>query len=377
MSTNKTFSIVWTALLAIGLILGLFTAGRIVTGGLGIFNTDNTVFWGLPMAGYLFFGLTAAGLTLLSSLPTVFGQKHLYPVAKRAAILALATLLTGLMCKGLDLGPFSTLVNTLALVYSPNFTSPIWWMAILYMFYFAFVTFKFLAMHRGNWHDRGGVATAVGALMLSFFSYLSLSVVFGTVEARLGFMGFTMGIYFLVTALASGLAALLLASVAGAMLGRGATETEASIRSDLSKYLGVALGASLVVFLLRILRAYASDVDQMAGFKYMTGTLSFGVELWVGLCIPILLLLIPTVRTTLGGQFVVALMALVGMFAGRYEQLLSGNVQPMGVQAEYIHGFSQYSPSLSEWGVILLALSLTLTIYTLGVRYLRLEAMPD
>lgn len=377
MSSNKAFSAIWTVALAVGLCLGLFTAFKVITGGLGIYNTDNTVFWGLPMAGYLFFGLTAAGLTFLSSLPTLFGQKHLYPVAKRAALLALATLLTGLMCKGLDLGPFNTLVNTLALIYSPNFTSPIWWMAILYVFYFGFVTIKFLSMHRGNWHDRGGVATAAGALMLSFFSYGSLTIVFGTVEARLGYFGFTMGVYFLVTAVASGVAALLLASVVNTLLNRGAGEGETGVRAELAKYLGVALGASLVVFMLRIIRAYNSDVDQMAGFKYMTGSLSFNVELWIGLLIPTVLLLLPQVRKSVGGQLLTALMALVGMFAGRYEQLLSGNIQPMGVQAESVGSFAHYMPSVYEWGVILLALSITLTIYTLGEKYLRLSAAPE
>jgi Ni/Fe-hydrogenase subunit HybB-like protein len=378
MSENKTFSTIWTVLLIIGLSLGLYTVVKIITTGLGIYNTNNAVFWGLPMAGYLFFGLTAAGLTLLSSLPTVFGQKHLYPVAKRAAILALATLLTGLMCKGLDLGPFSTLLNTLALIYSPNFTSPIWWMAILYMFYFAFVASKFISMHRGNWHDRGGVATALGALMLAAFSYGSLTIVFGTVEARLGYFGFTMGVYFLVTALASGVAALLLASVVDTLLKRRSTDVEARVRADLAKYLGIALGASFVVFMLRIIRAYASDVDQMAGFKHMTGSLSFNLELWIGLVIPLVLLFLPQVRRGVGGQFLVSLMALVGMFAGRFEQLLSGNVQPMGVQIEYIgRSFVHYLPSIHEWGVILLAFAVTLTIYSFGARYLRLDAMPE
>ncbi|MBS3732852.1 MAG: polysulfide reductase NrfD [Desulfobacterales bacterium] len=377
MAASKTFTRAWTLLLILGLALGLFAALTTIIAGLGVYNTRDVVFWGLPMAGYLFFGLTAAGLTLLSSLPTVFGAKHLYPVAKRAALLAFATLLAGLMCKGLDLGPISTLTNLIWIAFSPNLTSPIWWMAILYGFYFAFVVFKFLTMHQGKWHRAEGVFAAIGALLLSFFSYLSLSVVFGTVQARLGFFGFTLGLYFLVTALASGLAALLLSSVINDSLKAGKNEGEIRARGDLSLYLGIALGATLVVFLLRVIRAFAAETEQMAGFVHMMTSLSFNVELIAGILIPLAILAFAALRKNAAAQFAAAVLVLVGMFAGRFEQLLSGNVKPMGVQAEGAPQFIHYVPSIYEWGIILLVLSLVLTIYTLAERYLDLGAAPE
>ncbi len=377
MAASKTFTRAWTLLLILGLALGLFAALTTIFAGLGVYNTRNVVFWGLPMAGYLFFGLTAAGLTLLSSLPTVFGAKHLYPVAKRAALLAFATLLAGLMCKGLDLGPISTLTNLIWIAFSPNLTSPIWWMAILYGFYFAFVVFKFLTMHQGKWHRIEGVFAAIGALLLSFFSYLSLSVVFGTVQARLGFFGFTLGLYFLVTAFASGLAALLLSSVINDWLKGSQNEQESRARSDLSRYLGIALGATLVVFLLRVIRAFAAQTEQMAGFMHMMGSLSFNVELIAGILVPLAILAFAALRKNAAAQFAAAVLVVVGMFAGRFEQLLSGNVKPMGVQAEGAPAFIHYVPSIYEWGIILLVLSIVLTIYTLAERYLDLGAAPE
>lgn len=377
MAASKTFTRAWTLLLILGLALGLFAALTTIFAGLGVYNTRNVVFWGLPMAGYLFFGLTAAGLTLLSSLPTVFGAKHLYPVAKRAALLAFATLLAGLMCKGLDLGPISTLTNLIWIAFSPNLTSPIWWMAILYGFYFAFVVFKFLTMHQGKWHRIEGVFAAIGALLLSFFSYLSLSVVFGTVQARLGFFGFTLGLYFLVTAFASGLAALLLSSVINDWFKGSQNQQESRARSDLSLYLGIALGATLVVFLLRVIRAFAAQTEQMAGFMHMMGSLSFNVELIAGILVPLAILAFAALRKNAAAQFAAAVLVLVGMFAGRFEQLLSGNVKPMGVQAEGAPAFIHYVPSIYEWGIILLVLSIVLTIYTLAERYLDLGAAPE
>ncbi len=377
MTASKTFARAWILLLITGLALGIFAALTSIFAGLGVYNTRNVVFWGLPMSGYLFFGLTAAGLTLLSSLPTVFGAKHLYPVAKRAALLAFATLLAGLMCKGLDLGPIGTLTNLIWVAFSPNLTSPIWWMAILYGFYFAFVVFKFLTMHQGKWHRAEGLLAAIGALLLSFFSFLSLSVVFGTVQARLGFFGFTLGLYFLVTALASGLAALLLSSVINNWLKASRNKGEILARSDLSLYLGVSLGATLVVFVLRIIRAFAADTEQMAGFVHMMGSLSFNVEWIAGILIPLVILAFPSLRKNLAAQLAASALVLIGMFAGRFEQLLSGNVKPMGVQAEGAPEFIHYVPSMYEWGIILLVLFTVLTIYTLAEKFFDLGAAPE
>lgn len=377
MSANRLFPKIWGVVLALGLILGAYVALKTVFTGLGIYNTRNVVFWGLPMAGYLFFGLTAGGLTVISSLPTVFGAKHLYPVAKRAALLALATLLAGLMCKGLDLGPWTTLMNVIWVGLSPNPSSPIWWMAVLYGVYFAFVIFKFWTMHQGKWHHLEGISAAIGALLLAGFSYLSLSVVFGTVQARLGFFGFTLGLYFLVTAIASSLAALLVASVVSSWLNNRETSQESRVLNELSNYLSIALGATLLVFVLRVFRALAAQGEQMAGFRHMVGSLSFNAELILGILVPLGLLVLVRMTQSNKLRLTAAGLVLLGMFAGRFEQLLSGNVKPMGVQAEGAPEFIHYIPSIYEWGIILLVLFVVLTIYSLGERYLDLGAKPE
>ncbi|MGL1864122.1 MAG: polysulfide reductase NrfD [Pseudodesulfovibrio sp.] len=369
MSNSKSLFNMWLVLLAALVGVGVVNAILVLSQGLGSYNQSDVVFWGLPMAGYLFFGLTAAGLTFLSSLPSVFGLKHLYPIAKRSSLLAFAMLLTGLLCKGLDLGPLSTVTNLGWVFFSPNLSSPIWWMAVLYGFYLLLVLAKFWKMHKGQWHGGGAFQMAIGALFLSVFSFVALSLVFGTVVARPAWLGASMGLTFLVTALASGLAALLLVTYFQG-------DNGGSIFDDLAKYLKYALAVSLIIFIFRLIVAYSTDMSGFDGFLGMSGSLSFNLELWIGMVIPLIMLALESIRKIKGSKALASLFVLVGMFAGRLEQLLSANVIPMGVQAEGQAHMVSYMPSLTEWGVIALAIGLSLGIYSLAVRSLNLDAMP-
>lgn len=106
-------------------------------------------------------------------------------------------------------------------------------------------------------------------------------------------------------------------------------------------------------------------------------SLSFNVELFAGILIPLAILLVASMRKNAFGWLAASVLVLVGMFAGRFEQLLSGNVKPMGLQAEGAPAYIHYVPSIYEWGVILLVTSVVLTIYTLAERYLDLGAVPE
>ncbi len=367
----------WFGLLGIGLLIGIFTALSVIFRGLGVYNLNDVTFWAMPMAGYLFFALTAAGLTLLSSLPSLFGLKEFYPFAKRAALLAFATLLVGIMCKGLDLGPLSTLLNTVWVGLSPNPTSPIWWMAVLYGIYLTFVIIKFYFINKGEWHTTGSWTAGLLALGLMIMAYTALSIVFGTADARPAFFGHFSALYFAVTALTSGMAAIVLASFVQSAIGKGMSHQEEQAFDKVAKMFAVMLAVALFVFILRAIIGYTSLQMEFQGFRYIAGTGIYQMELWLGLVIPLVLMLIPGVRRTAAGKMIASVLALVGMFAGRLVMLLSAQIMPIGAMAETRPEIVTYAPSFYEWGTIILALSLSLMIYSLGVKYLNLEATPE
>jgi Ni/Fe-hydrogenase subunit HybB-like protein len=366
----------WFGLLGVGVLVGLFTALTVVSKGLGVYNANDITFWVMPMAGYLFFALTAAGLTFLSSLPSVFGMKQYYPIAKRASLLAGATLLVGVMCKGLDLGPLFTLLNTINLALSPNFSSPIWWMAVLYGIYITVIIIKFYFIHKNKWHSMGGKTSALLALLLMFMSYTALSIVFGTADARPAFFGHFTAVYFAVTALTSGMAVLVLASHFHFALTGGMPKEQAPVFDNVSKMFTGLLGAALFVFILRAVIGHTSLQEAFDGFRHIAGSGIYNIEMWLGLIIPFIMMIIPAIRKSQIGIILASSLVLVGMFFGRLVMLLSAQVKPVGNLAETRPEFVSYFPSMYEFGIIILALSLSLLIYSIGVKYLRLEATP-
>ncbi len=367
----------WFGLLGLGLLIGLFSALTVLSQGLGVYNLTDVTFWALPMAGYLFFALTAAGLTLLSSLPSIFGLKEYYPFAKKAALLAFATLLVGIMCKGLDLGPLSTVLNTPWVALSPNPSSPIWWMAVLYGIYLTFNIIKFYFINKGEWHTNRSWVAGLLALGLMIMSYTALSIVFGIADARPAFFGHFTALYFAVTALVSGMAAIVLASFIQAYIGSGMSQEEEHAFDKVTKIFAVMLALGLFVFFIRAVIGYTALHEEFIGFRHIASTGIYHIELWMGLIIPFILMVIPSVRKTAPGKMLASVLALIGMFSGRLVMLLSAQVKPIGVMAENRPEIVSYFPSGYEVGIIILALSLCLLIYSIGVKYFNLEATPE
>jgi molybdopterin-containing oxidoreductase family membrane subunit len=88
-------------------------------------------------------------------------------------------------------------------------------------------------------------------------------------------------------------------------------------------------------------------------------------------------MLVPSIRATVWGKITASTLVLVGMFAGRLEFVLSGVVRPLGQMAEGRPEFVSYMPTVYEVLVAVFGLSAVLLIYTIGERYLKLEAVPE
>jgi molybdopterin-containing oxidoreductase family membrane subunit len=85
----------------------------------------------------------------------------------------------------------------------------------------------------------------------------------------------------------------------------------------------------------------------------------------------------PAVRKASGGKVTIAILFLVGMFAGRLEMVLSGLVMPTGPKAEGQPPFVSYWPTIWEVFVFVSALAIMLFIYTLGERNLKLSEVSE
>jgi len=375
---NKGTTLVWLGLLGIVIAVGLVAAFRLFTEGHYLFNTNDVIIWSLPLGVYVFLAITSSGLTLLAGLPLFFGLKQYEPFAKRMVFLAIATLCGAFVSIGLELG------NVLHMIYimlSPNFSSPIWWMGFIYSVELVVLIVKFWKMHSGDWHSSFSRFLGAASFFLALVAPLMIGSVFGLTESRVTYFGPIMAIYCLLMGLLSGLALFILYSrivekVTGTSLLLQQAEPFQQIVAIFRYVTGVVVGFTLVKFIIEG-HTVVPEFLVYHKFAHAFGTWQ-GIhsEVILGLFLPFVLMLIPAVRKSRGGQMAFSALITIGTLAMVMEILLAGQSHPVGPKAEQFPEFMSYFPSVWEWLVFLLSVAVMLLLYTLGEKYLKLEATP-
>jgi molybdopterin-containing oxidoreductase family membrane subunit len=362
----------WYGLLGLGIILGLITVYRVFTTGFVLYAKTDILVWTMPISAYVFFSLTSSGLAFVSSIPVVFGIKRYQPIEKRTAFLEIAVLMAAFTCLLLHLGsPW----NVFYFLFSPNFSSPLWWIAMLYGLYLIVLLISFRKMHTAQASRGLGIFTFIIAIA----TCTVLGWLFGLPDARPVFNTNFLAMYFPLTGFASALAAVLLFSLAYHSFSQiPLTEGEKNLYDDLGKLFGVAMVFNLIFFIWRTISGGVSaSAVEFAGFRHILGSGWYHLALWVGLVIPLVLIAKPSVRQATWGKVTAAVLFLVGMFAGRLEMVLSGLVMPTGPKAEGQPMFVSYWPTIWEVFVFVFALAVLLLVYTLGERHLKLAQAPE
>ena len=362
----------WIVVLSIAILAGLVTAYQVFTKGLVMWNATDVVFWTLPKVTYVFLSLMSTGLALVASIPLVFGIEKYGIVAKRAVFLAIAVLFAGLISLALDTG---SLLNAIYFFISPNFSSLLWWMGMLYAIELVLLLTKFWRMHVGDWHSRISKVSGILALFNAIAAGSVLGAVFGMTEARPTFSGDFMPVYFLLAALLSGLALFILVSLVFEFIkSNGISKDDTSQHEDLSKMLGFVTGIALFFFVWRAIVSLSTTLPGFTAFEYRVGAWPFHFELWLGLIVPFLLMIIPSLRAISLSKVVASTLVLLGLFVGRMEFFLIGQIKPLGSRAMGLPEFVSYAPSMWEWLVVASALAIVLLMFTFGERYLKLDA---
>ncbi|RJQ63783.1 MAG: hypothetical protein C4530_02960, partial [Desulfobacteraceae bacterium] len=250
MTADKILYRSWLGVLGIFILAGLYTAMKLFTEGHVLFNANDVLIWSLPLGGYVFLALTSSGLTLLASLPLVFGYKEFEPAAKRLVFLAVATLIGAFINIGLELG---SIFHMIYILLSPNLSSPIWWMGAIYSLELVVLAVKLWKMHLGDWHSRFSRALGIVSFLCALIAPLMIGSVFGLTESRVTYFGPVMSIYCLLMALLSGTAVFLIYSmIFGTVAGNHTLFQHASIHDRVSLAFLLLLGVVTLFTLLKI-----------------------------------------------------------------------------------------------------------------------------
>ncbi len=336
--------------------VGIGAAGVVIAGGFSIwqlmahghaaFNTtSNGLMWGLPIITYDFFLMTSAGLGIVAALWTVFGIRDFEPSARRALWLALAMLAGGVASLFLELGhPLRALW---AIPLNLQVTAPLFW-KVLAIGTFAVCLLVISAGWLRGTAERPGRGVSIVSLAAAVLIIFLGSMMYATLPMRPFWYSGELPILFLVEGLLGALALLMLL---GSPMGPGAGRTAALL---------VAL--LLLLELGRLAVGFGSNVDGMQVWQALVASPLFWLKLVV--CYAVALVLFA--RGAQGAaQSAAALALLVGLFIGKYEFVVGGQVVPL-FKGSWVRGLIPYAPSLTEWMLLVTSVFLAYAIYSFG-----------
>lgn len=360
----------------VGLVLGAIAAMALLSGGHSTFNTSSTLVWGLPVSSYVFFVLTSTGLTFVASLAMVFGMKDFYPIAKRCVWGAVITLVIGFISLGLEIGNPLRMLWVIPTNWATS--SPLWWMGLFYLTYAVLLIWKFMLINKGDWNSSQSRFVGVASFVAVIFAHATLGLVFGMMAMRAFWYGPMVPVYFLITAFLSGLAFIMLFINLDYGIDQGNMSPGA--RKAMSQHVplifAIVLGLVIVFTLAKTITGLWTNVAEVnIPMRYLATSLLGNFELWVGLVLPFFMMLgkqrsDPKVQVLAGGLVIVAL------FIGRYEYVIGGQLVPL-FKGAWQDDLIAYSPSMTEIGVVVLAVSVGILLYAFGDKKMNLSDTPS
>ncbi|MDA8193978.1 MAG: polysulfide reductase NrfD [Thermaerobacter sp.] len=334
------------------------------------------MYWGILIVIYPYLSGLVAGSFIVGALSKVFGAKQFEPLAKLAAIVTLALLLIAALAPLADArqpSRFLELYTRPHVPYAPMGLFPlIWTVYVLLALAETYFIFRqdniYLAdraagwravWHRWltfGWRDVSPraqrrehailVVLAAFGILLAFAFHGYIGFIFGSLKARHLWSNPLMMPLFIVSAIVSGIALMILAyvTVVGGLVSRQAVDTGlvARLMNLLMWTIFVDLFLDLVDFLNAGVQAYTTG-PTYAGFHaiFMGGPLTFmywGLQLGF-LTAAMILTFFPMVRRSRLGASITSLLVLVSVYAMRYDTVIGGQLQPKVSQ-----GLVQYSP---------------------------------
>lgn len=376
--TSNGLFFTWLSILGVAILIGLFAAFKLLTEGHHLFNANDVLIWSLPLGVYIYLALASSGLTLLASIPLVFGVKRFEPFAKRLIFLAIAALFGGFISIGLELG---NVLHMVYILFSPNLSSPIWWMGAIYSLELVVLIFKFQRIHAGDWNSSTSKTLGKIGFLCALIAPLMIGSVFGITESRVTYFGPIMSIYCLLMAILSGSALCLFYNLVNAQItGNGVSDDEDTLFRELTRVFTGSLGAVIILTLIKMFFEGSTVIPEFLNyhkFAQVFGSIAgINTEVIFGLFLPFILISIPGLRYNHSTRMLTSALVLLGTLAMHMEILLAGQSRPVGPKAEQFPDVISYFPSIWEWIVFMLSIAVMLLLFSLGERFLKLEAKP-
>ncbi|MDW7989504.1 MAG: NrfD/PsrC family molybdoenzyme membrane anchor subunit [Archaeoglobaceae archaeon] len=353
--------------------------------------------WRLLVALYVFFVVSTTGLCIVASLGEVFGFKKLEPIVKEGLLMALVTIIVGLMTIGLEIK--QVMRGYFALIGHTNPASMMYWMIMFYILYVIFLLIEMWLYFRGDLikqrEERGirgffarvltipklaeikDLTKVVGFLTVftAIIAHSNLGALFG-VNYLPFWHGPFLPIYFILSAIVSGAALTIIGAYIADHFKRIKIEGE---RYEAFQMLRIILGFAIVVTIFFtawkfLIKVYPTSTllsrESVEVFVYGNFAFNFWIfEVLIGLIIPLTLLALPQTGRKVEFIFLASLFTIVGIFFLRIDLVMGG------LALKLITGMNFPSPVYHPFEVFgtIGFLSLAAFLYYIGYKLLPME----
>ena len=332
------------ALIGLGLVLG---------GSVGLyemffghlFATNSALVWTLPLVTYVFLALASTGVSIILAVGLITDNAVIKAATRTLLIIAIGLLLGAFTALATELG---SLLNMIWLIFSPNPSSPIWWMGTLYSIELVLLAIKLMRDLQGR-HSDLDRPLAIATLVVAAAAAVTIGAVFGMVIGRPDYVGFFFSIVTLTAAVVSGAAVVTLLREADAL-----AEITAKV---------LRAGAAVLVLVLVVRLVHETQQPEAGALGW--------ARLWM---------LLPFVAVALlidWSPRAFALLALLGALALHYTFIITGQLGSLGPAANWFGAVQSYQPNLPEFLILVLGIAVAAALIKLGQQYLVSEPTPE
>jgi molybdopterin-containing oxidoreductase family membrane subunit len=364
------------ALIAAVLLFGFICFGLSYVEGHHLFGSSNAIPWGMPIVLAIYLIGLSAGSLILSSLTYVFGRVEYKSIARMAVFLAIVLIFGAMISIAVDLGRPEKFWRLFMFFFLNNMTSMFAINGILYGGYFVISIFYFGVILAGN--TMLTRITGIVAVCWAVLVHMGTGAIFGFVEAREAWFSPIKPLEFLSAALTSGIALLIVVTIATFKL------TGRDIKKEIIKSLsGMLMIFIIVLFILivvdKLTHLYApareATMYMLAGpFSWIFWFLQIGLVVIV----PLVILFNSRWRNNIVAVAIASLSVVVGIFFERYYLVIPGAAYPMALYPGTIEGVygavGQFPIQVAEVGLSVGIFAILALMFLLGLRYL--EALP-
>lgn len=361
--------------------IGLLVAGGIALAGLmgkghAAFNASSLgLYWGLPIVVYDFFLLTSTGLAMVASLALVFGARDFAVVAKRCVWLALAALAGGVAVLALDLG--HPLRAIYAIPLSLQTSAPLFWKVLFVAAHLILLLALFAKLAKPGWTPQSVRGTATLSLIAALGVTVLAGGLYGTMTMRPFWSSGDVPVAFLAESMLGGIAFTMFFTYLAYGFSQDAMtpRLKALFTAELPAIFAMVIVVHALFVGARTVTGLYGNAEGLQVWQHIVRSPLFHIEVWVGLALPLALMLMEGTRRSGGAQILAAALVMVSLFIARYDYIIGGQLVPL-FKGTWAPDLLVYRPSLTEWMLFLAAIFLANVVNAFGERSLGLSDEP-